>query len=199
MAIDPIASALDAIVTHLDTEVATLASVLRGWPEHRVDLDLSGGPVVAVVAGEAPEERINPIVLGSADDGDGGLVVTYKVANLVIPVQIDVWAAYRSQLDDAVAAIDAALANQVPATSSLWLTQANYYGRPLSGTVTGFRRADDAETAELGQWRATWNLEVVTDKVAQTTHPTITRIVTTITAQIAEDEDRAVSESFTTP
>lgn len=197
MAIDPVASALDAIVAYLATALDSVVTVLRGWPEHGTDFDLSSLPVVSLVAGEASEERVSPFSVGTEEDDDGNLVVTYKVAGLVFVAQLDLWAAYRVQLDEAVAAVDAELTNRLPASSGLWLDQADYYDRPIAISVTGFRREDGAESAAVGEWRATWMLQVATDKVAQTTHPKISEITIDVTAQIAEDDDGAVTDSTT--
>jgi len=186
MAIDPVASALDALVTHLGTALGGSYTVLRGWPEHNTDLDLSGGPTVSVVAGEPTETRISPYLLGTADELDdedeetGNLVATYKVANLEIPVQIDVWAAYRESLDSAMLAVGEALENQAPLSSGLWLTQSDYYSRPLSFDVTGSRRPDDADAAAVGEWRGTFLLRCSASRVAQRTWPKATEITSSL-------------------
>lgn len=196
MAKDPVASALDALVAHLQGAVDTAGlppevnglTVRRGWPERNTDLDLSAGSVIAVTSGRPDEERINPHAVGTVDAGGGQLTTTYKVAELTIPVQVDAWSPFRAVRDQMVAAVEAALVNQVPASSGLWLDQDDYHGRPLSFEVTGGPRyEDDAEGVTRGEWRAIWTLQCATDKVVQTDHPELVDVDADITTTIGDD------------
>jgi len=187
MAIDPVASAMDALVDHLETALGSGYTVLRGWPEHGVTLDLSSGPTVTVVAGEAVETRISPVPLGETDELDdegdptGSAVATWMVAHLSIPVQLDIWTAYQAELDEALLAVGEALESKVQATSGLWLTQDDYYGRPLAFEVTGSRRSDSADAAAVGEWRATISLRCQASRVAQRTRPKAVTITPSLT------------------
>ncbi|WP_298516655.1 hypothetical protein [uncultured Nocardioides sp.] len=177
MAIDPIASAQDALLAWLGAEVDLgldeaqgALKVLRGWPEHNEDFDLATGPVLSTtVPAQADEVRIHPLEVARVV-ADGEVVVTYRTANLQFVVQLDLWCAYRAALDVAAEAVAIALDNQVPSSSGLWLTQAEYFGRPLSFEVTGYRRQDDADSAAVGEWRATWLLRCTTDRVVVRTY-----------------------------
>jgi hypothetical protein len=167
MPIDPVASAMDALVTHLATTLGSTYTVLRGWPEHRDDYDPAAKPVVTVVAGEPTETRVSPRELASSTG-----TVTYKIADISVPVQLDVWCAHRARLDGALLAVGRALENGVPHTSGLWLAQSDYYGRPVTFEVTGGpRRHDGPDSATVGEWRATFSLRCSAARVAHRTWP----------------------------
>lgn len=175
--ISPAEAAADALVAHLTTELGASARVLRGWPEHAVDLDLGTLPVVAVTWQQPTAEECSPKVVDS-ETGDPGdpTTYTYRVAWLTIPAAIEVFAAYRAVLDDVGLLVEAALHNRLPNAPGLRLTMASYYGRSLTGTQTGERADADSTSAERGEFRKTYFLELATDRVVQTTHPALTRL-----------------------
>jgi hypothetical protein len=181
MAIDPLDSACDALVAHLDSEVAELVSVIRGWPEHAEDLDVSGGPVCAVTHGRARTEPCNPITVDTSSDS-GTTTVTYKVANLGFDVQIDVWAAHRYTRDETALAVLEALHNQLPHTPDLWLTHADYYSRPVTFELVSSEAMNTADGVERGLWRWRWTLRAKTDKVATKAFHTLSQLDNQVTA-----------------
>lgn len=183
MPIDPVAGACQALVDHLTTALGDdVAEVRRGWPEHGTELDLTSGPIVTVTASDPTEARMAPRQVDSAEDDEGNLVVTYKVAELRFMVQVDAWVAYRAQLDTFIPTVEAALQEEPPGTSGLWLEQdddedTGYYGRPLAfEVVRGAVREPDDQAVSGGEWRAFWVLECVTDKVAVKTHTKLARL-----------------------
>lgn len=180
MASDPISSALAALVTHLATELGDNATVREGWPEHEVDFDIEAGPVVSVVAGEAPEERCSPQHLSTVEDEDGNMLVTYKVANLSFPVQVDLFTAYKVQRDSLALSVLQALENQVPFSSALWLTHSDYYGRSVTFEITGQDRTQDQAGVERGEWCARFNLRADTVVVTTRTFAKATTLQTTL-------------------
>lgn len=204
MATDPVVSAIDALVAHLQAEIDTSGlpaefqtlTVRRGWPEHNTELDMSDGPVIAVSAGEPSETRITPRPVGTEDAGGGVLTTTYKVAESEFPLQVDAWSPYRAVRDALVPALEAALINQLPSSGGLWLTSTGYYGRPLSFELkSGPRYDDDSDGVARAEWRAIWSMTCTTDKVVQTPHPTLVDLDATITTTEG-DTGASVSESF---
>lgn len=190
MTINPVASAMDALVAHLlsTLDFTTLpsgfqtATVRRGWPEGDVTLNMSTGPVLAVTGSQADEERIAPYTVDVGAAVAGVRSVAYKIANVTIPMQLDLWVPYRAMRDDAVPLVEAAFFNQLPGSAGLWLTQSDYHGRPLGFEImSGPRYTDEADQAQTGEWRATWSITCTTDKVAITSHPDLTQIDTTTT------------------
>lgn len=170
MAIDPVAAAADALVAHLLAEVDISGlQVRRGWPEHAQDFDLSGGPIITVTPGEDQGQRIAPFEVGRVTTG-GSVEVSYKVASVEAVLQVDLWAAYRAQLDDAIVAVDEQLQNQLPLSSGLWLSSTGYHDRPLAFALDGgWRRQGGQDGVERGEWRATLMLRVSSDRVATRT------------------------------
>lgn len=172
MAIDYAAAAMDALATWL-ASVTGVAGAQRGWPEHNESLDLSAGPVATVtMVGRPVPNDCAPARIPELDSNDAGtLTVTYRVGWPVIRLQVDLWAAYRSQRDDAVAAIEGAREAQLPA-AGLWLTSTGYHNRPLTVLfLTGPETTDESDAATVGEWRASWDVEIHTDRIATTTHP----------------------------
>jgi hypothetical protein len=173
MAIDPIASALQALATHLTTALGELvASVRVGWPEHEQDFDLAEGPIVTLFAGEVLEERCAPFEL-DREDTETGVQVLYKVAEMTFPVQLDLWTAYRAHRDDVALHLIEALENRAPHGSGLWLSHEDYHGRPVSFEVISNQRPQAQDGIERGEWRATWMLRVSSALLAIVTHPRI--------------------------
>lgn len=188
MAYDPVASAIQAIVTHLTSALSGVANVRRGWPEANTALDLSTLPTVTVTrAGRARVELISPHRVDAT--GGATLTTTYKVGMLTIPVQVDLWAAgYRARADDATATLLAACHNQIPNTTGLWLTTADYYSRPIAVTWSELVADADGDTAATSEWRRTLTGEIVTDLVVQTTHPKLASAVLQHTTALGDVE-----------
>lgn len=179
MAIDPLASALDALVEHLAGSVTMPSGTYdgvtarRGWPEHGTELDLSAGIVLAVTAGRPQVTETDPLQVDHDADED---LTTYMVGRLEAVVQLDVWAPYELVLDAAVQAVAAQLDNALPFRPGLFLTQADYFSRPLRfERRDGPLRLDQPHSAD-GDWRATWTLGLATDLVAQVTQGTLTQL-----------------------
>lgn len=183
-------AAIDAVVTHLGTEVSSASKVLRGWPEHPESLDLGDGPVIAVVWQQPARAECSPRIVESIapeDDADPTTYL-YRVAWLTIPAQVEVFAPYRAQLDDAGLAVQQALHNRLPNAPGLLLTSTSYYDRSVTGTCTGERSDADSVSAERGEFRKTIFLELQTDEVVATTHPRLTRLDLALTVEAGGSE-----------
>jgi hypothetical protein len=173
-----IPAALDAIALHFGS-LPGIASALRGWPEDRVGFDPSAGPVVSVVRLLDSSAPTAPYAL---EDGPDPL---YKLADVQITAQLDLWTAYRSQHDDAARVVSEGLHNRLPLRHGLYLTSTGYHDRPLTCWSTEGVPVDPDRAADEGMWRTRWTLTVQTDQVQRATVPTLTTatIRPTITAQ----------------
>jgi len=171
VAIDPSAAACDAIAAYFASVIDGLTA-RRGWPEANTELDLASGPVLTVEAGPRESVLVPPRRIDQS--GTTTLVVTYRVAWLSFPVQLDLWAAHRADRDDTAEIIESALHNRLPAVAGLFLDSTGYHSRPLTIACTSSRSEDQGDGAARGEWRHTWELSVETDLVVVTEHPALT-------------------------
>jgi hypothetical protein len=187
---DPIEAALDALVAYFDTAVASLTTVRKGWPEHPSSLDLAAGPAFTVTPIATIEEPCAPKVIGSS-----GSTRTVRVGYVTIRAQLDLWTAYRAQREDQGVLVEAALNNQLPRVTGLWLSSTNHYSRPLTVDVTAGRIEDDQGGVERGEWRRSWDVTIRTDRVQTTTIVDQSQIDLEVDTTVG---DQAVTEPTTT-
>lgn len=166
---------LDAIVAYFTTALALASPAIttkKGWPDGDAPLELESGPVLTVTLTSSEEELCSP-----ADVDVDGSTVTYRVGYLTSRVQLDLWCAYRVQREDAGLLVQQAMHNRLPHTTGLWIDSANYFDRPLSIDITGTKTFDEGtDPAAVGEWRCSWDLEVLTDLVLDATVPQQTDI-----------------------
>ena len=183
---DPGAAVAEAVASYLSSALAALSlppaqtgvTVIRGWPETDKDVDLAVKPTLAVYAVPGGAESIaSPHTLGDVAAG----AVTVGRAMLAITVQMDLFAAYRETMDVARAAVDAALANDLPWRPHLYLAASDYYSRPFVVTKLTDVSEIDGETAQRGEWRATWTLRADIERVASVTMTAASEIDTPLT------------------
>jgi len=139
---------------------------------------------VAVTASSPRIEIVSPRQVDQS--GSDTLTVTYRVAMVECLVQVDLWCAHRATRDVLAALIEAALHNQLPHTTGLWLTQADYYSRPLTLDVQERR---EEQSVPEGEWRTSWTLRLTTDLVVQTTHPELTQLDIDFIAELVAEFD----------
>lgn len=178
MATDPAQGAIDAVVAYLDAALVpgTLGAVLDGWPEHGTDLDVSGLPVVSVTDTDTRRTDVSARIIDSSTVDDV-TTYTYRVAELEVELQIDVWSAYKDQATAIIDALTNALTGTPPKPPVLHLTSTGYYNRPLACHLSDWGRArPDGDAAATGRWVRTAILTVQTDLVRTTTHPVQTRV-----------------------
>lgn len=173
MAIDLVDSALDAVAAYLNTALAGTLTAIRGWPEANTKLDTL--PLVAVTAGRPVYDLGPPRLVEQS--GSGSLTCTYKVGLVTFPVQLDLWAPHRHTRDVVGAALAAKLHNRMPHVSGLWVTQNDYYSRPIEINWTRQTDSQDGDTAPRKQWRRTWEGDLQTDVVVQATLPELESVV----------------------
>lgn len=171
MAIDLTTAAANALVAWAAT-VDDVAAARLGWPEHQQELNLSSGNLVTVeIVGQPERNDCTPRAVSQVDNGDGTLDVTYIVGRPVITVRLDVWSAYKAQREIVVASLEAAFEPAVP-RPGLWLTSSGYFDRPITArVVAGPRYFDEGgDAAVQGEWRASYSVELHTDRVQVVTH-----------------------------
>lgn len=166
MPVDPTDSALDAVAAYFGG-LTGIASAQRGFPEHAASLDLRAGPVATITFVDDQRTPVSPGLLNTAKP------FLWRTAELRVVAQLDLWAPYRAQRDAAARIIEAALDNDLPFRTGLYLASAGYHGRPLTVTASASdgRNIDEDAAATEGEWRRMWTLEVITDLVAETDTP----------------------------
>lgn len=167
MALSAIDSAMKTIATYLAT-LDGISRAVRGWPE-RGTLNLGAGPVCTVTYVSHKSVWMPPVPLNDPVGPDN--LVTYKVAELEILAQLDIWAGYRAQRDVAWETVEAGLHSEIPLVSCLWLNQVDYHNRPISVEADEGRSMDDQEEAQVGIFRSMYTLTIQTDQVVEATTP----------------------------
>lgn len=167
-------AAVEALAAYLATTLGAGVTVIRGWPEGDADLDLTI-PVLSVQAVPGGSE----IVGAPATDGDvvAG-VVGIRQSRLTIPVQVDLWAAYREVLDATRLLVDAAMVNDLPWRPHLYLEATDHDDRPFVVYRVNDAPEIDGETAQRGEWRHIWTLRIEIERVASVTMAAATEINT---------------------
>jgi hypothetical protein len=195
--IDPSDAMVEALVAHLATALTGVAEVRRGWPEHGVELDLDGLPVVTVFAGPADDEERAVEAIETTDNGDGTTTVLYAYGRTTVPIQVDLWAAYRAVRDTVSAQVQAAFnGDRFPYVAGLLLVLSDYYGvRASMSRAAGTKTEDSTDTATRGEWRRTWTINAESELVQQVTETTRT----STTATIDVDNGTLTDEAEATP
>lgn len=176
-------AALDAIAAHF-AALDGLADAKRGWPEHPESLDLTAGPVATVTYTTHEVEPCTPTLL---DVTEGRL----KVADVTIYAQLDLWAAYRVQRDDAALVVEAGLHNGLPWRAGLRL-ESDYFERPITVVAGPGTSLDDEGGVTVGEWRRRWDLTITADQVVEADIPNQVEIVIRPTDDI-EDPDTSLT------
>jgi len=175
MPIDVAQSAAQALVDHLAATVQVAYNgvtgplrVRRGWNEDTESYSTVDGPVAAVTA--IGEPRASYHVPFTAERA--ATPFTWKVADLDISLQLDLWAPHRHTRDVVAEAVGRALHNDIPHRGGLYLTHSDYYGRPLTIHAEGGRSLDqDNLTPSAAEWRTMWTLRAESAKVVQAATP----------------------------
>lgn len=196
MPTDPVDAALDAIAAHFGA-LSGIASAQRGWPEHQADLDLTAGPIVTLTTIGTEEDHCPPTSVDSSL-ASPNTTETYRTGYLTIDVQLDLWCAYRAQRDETAPIVESGAHNDIPWRHGLFLASTDYYSRPITAVLSAGRPEEEAQAAEVGEWRFRWLLTVQTDRVVQKTLPAqITGTVQTTTT--ADGVDVLTTKTVPTP
>lgn len=171
MAIDPIESAIDALIAHFSTlTVAWKGStaslrVERGWTEGNTAFDFEDGPVLTLTHLSERREEHTP------EPTAEGPTVTWNVADLTILVQMDLWSPYREVHDDAALAVREALHDDLPYRVGLHLTSDDYYDQEITVHTSEGRNLPTSEGPQVGEWRRMWELTVSAAEVREIDMP----------------------------
>lgn len=197
MAIDPVSAALDAVVAHIADGAIAGLTIRRGWPEANVDVDIASDKHLAALTavGRANVELCSPKQVDVS--GTAPLRTwTWRVGWVTIPLQLDLWCAYRATRDVVAPLVDARLHNKLPFRSGLYLTSTDYYGRGIACDIESFDVPGTGDEAAAGDWRRTWSLTLRTDLVVQSTMPELTEAVlqasTDLLGVIVTEPDRTI-------
>lgn len=173
MPVEPAVSAADSMVAHLAATVEVTYDgvtgplrVVRGWGEDNQDYDLTSGPVASVTPISTRSDYHTPYTI------DRAATVNWKVADLDITLQMDLWAPNRYTRDEVAELMTRALSNDVPYRPELYLTHADYYGRPIC-VIASDRRVynSDRMTPSVAEWRCVWDLRVQSGLIIQAATP----------------------------
>lgn len=185
---DPGAAVLEAMATYLTTALSTLSPepvVRRGWPETDVQVDLETAPLVAITQTGMREEARVPTPRDDPDE-DGNITITVGV--LYLSIQLDAWTGYREPLDLLTAAIDDALHND-EWRPHLYLTATDYHALPFYVMRVADQPDIDGDTAPSGEWRHTWTLTAVIERIRPGTAPAVVSVISS-----AEDIDITITD-----
>lgn len=197
MAIDPVSAALDAVVAHISAASITGLTIRRGWPEANVGVDIDASKHLAAlsVVGRAKVDLCSPKQVDSSGT-QPNITWTWRLGWLTIPLQLDVWCAYRAGRDVVAPLIDASLHNKLPYRSGLYLTSTGYYGRGIACDVESIDLPGTGDEAASGDWRRSWSLVLRTDLVAQSNLPQLDEAVlqasTDLLGVIVSEPDRTI-------
>lgn len=186
---DPGAAVLEALATYLSTAPALTALtpdpvVRRGWPETDVQVDLQTAPLVSVTQIGMREEARAPTPRGNPSAG----AITITVSVIYLTIQLDAWAGYREPLDLLTAAIDDALHND-EWRPHLYLTATDYHALPFYVMRVADQPDIDGDTAPSGEWRHTWTLTAVIERIRPGTAPAVASVISS-----AEDIDITITD-----
>jgi len=180
--LDPVASALATIRAHFAAEIPAL-TWRRGIQELGIDQEGSA-PEGSLIAIARDWEELPPTKVASL----GANLYLFKVAQLRITAQLDLWAPYRIGLDLFGPFIDEVWHNRLPWKGGLELPSAHYFDRPLTASKSGAGIDDrDPDAVARGSWQKTYTLEILTDLVVKATVPTATLITFELSTQLGPD------------
>lgn len=172
MAVDLIESAMQAVASHFATTdvvylgASTTLDSRVGWPEKDVKFDFAVGPVLTVTSLGAQRVYHSPHLLR-----DGPPPILWKIADVTISAQLDLWAPHRGVRDDAARAVELKWHSRMPQTPGLFLTQPDYFDRPLHLLHTEGRNLDDGLDASMGEWRRMWEVSIDASECVETSTP----------------------------
>ena len=185
--LDPVASALESIRAHF---VAGLPGTdcVRGPQEFPEDY-AGDVQILSLIEISREWEELPPVEVETVAASPSSSTVTYKVAQIRLRAQLDIWAPYRFHQDLFGPVVGALFHNRVPWQSGLFLASTHYHDRPLSVSQLGgaITQRDPEDVAE-GIWRRTWDLEILTDLVLKLTNqPTLVDVRMLLSTELGPD------------
>ncbi len=173
MASDPAVSAAQTIAAHFAATVSytfdgTTAAVptVVGWPEFNTEYDVTAAPLVSVTPISDQSSYHTPFTIDAAP------TVNWKVADMVMEMQIDLWSPYKALRDELSEALGRAFSNDIPMRSGLYLNHVDYYDRPITAHFSPERRwRSDGMTPSRAYWRSMWGCRVMGARIIQAATP----------------------------
>lgn len=170
----PQQAALDALRNYLQAGL-TEVRVLEGWPES--DVNLSGGPVLAVLeGGKVQWSNITPELLSELSTP-----YLYRTAIGTLSVQCTLMTAYSAQREDTAAVLELLLDNQFPLTTGL-MPATNYHAQMVRFEVQSASSQDNAGQL-LGEWTQTWLLSASVALIREAPYATLLTTETAVSAE----------------
>ena len=120
----------EALVVYLRTALPSTYTVRRGWPEFEADAQNHEAPYVAVVPRDDIEEwQVAPAPVAAVVDPDDATqgIVTYCIGQATMEWEIQTFAPYKATARQALLAVEDALNPDIPYSTGLTLTLAEYF------------------------------------------------------------------------
>lgn len=172
MPINPIDSAIDALVAHFQSTIQVSFNgstspirCFRGWRENNAPHDYDEGPILTVTV--FSEDRVEHAPM-SLEETQPQL---WAVADLTIKAQLDLWTPYRATRDEVAQLIRTNLHDDIPYRTGLHLTHADYYSRDITVHGDEVRDPRGVTMPQTGVWRRTWTLTITTPEVVEQLTP----------------------------
>lgn len=183
---DPVQLAISALADKIKVEIGQLGGrCAKAWPDPAKDIPL---PSAAVTHGEPDREGHNAVEISQTDVPSSAVNVdvAFEVADLTVPVQIDIWAATRTARGEIGAAIRDLFAD--PDGDDLRIELAEYHDRLATFQVERWRDTDDDDAAERQEFRQTIELTLEVPEVAVKRYPRLVTVDATIETFNSDEE-----------
>lgn len=184
---DPVQLAISALAVHIRTNVAAISSrCTKGWPDPSKDLVK---PCAAITHGDPDREGHEAIEISqtAVEDDEVNVDVAYEVADLTVPVQLDVWGSSRTERGDLAATIRG-LFTDPEIGDDLRLTLSTYHDRIATFQIERWRDGDNEDAAQRSEWRQTIELTLEVPEVAVKRQPLFTTITTPVEVYNADED-----------
>lgn len=193
--LDPIASALESFRDHIEATAPGGTLARRGIQE----LGNAQAGDVSEYSLEMISREIEHLIPTAVDIGSQGaqVDVQWKVAQLRLRIQMDLWAPYRILQDIFGPSTEGLFYNRLPHQGGLHLVSTHYFDRPLTITAGAGVDIRDSQAVAEGSWQRRWDVEILTDLVVVSKLPKMSEILISLSTQLGPDivaePDRSVT------
>ncbi len=183
MAIDVLGAMIDTLASHLETNVSGIEAVMRSWPDPRTKIEY---PSISIVT-SSPVARLRaPEQIDESDGDDDSVIATYRIGNMSVGIQIDVWTRsathrgeYQNKVIDALMSQVESYSGSYPSyrsNSGLYLAMSNYHNLKAGYSIKGFRWQDTEDSGARREFRSLVELDSRADIVVLRTQPKMTKM-----------------------
>ena len=152
------------LAEYLEEESDTIRQTIIDFPEPNLKLKM---PSVSVMAPSMEFEPTgNPYRCNNLPDSGNKAKVQYVVGEAVFPMQLDIWAGNKEELDDTYEEVFNLL-NPDVCNTGLRLEMVEYFKIPVIYLITGHNRENSETASQRDEWRITLNV-LATCKVVRT-------------------------------